>query len=118
MLCILGYINDTMHGYGTFRNRSSFVNIDLSGWNTASCESAYNMFYGCSSLKTIIYGDGWNTSNVTTFSRMFLYFIDFGIQTKKIHYPDQTNSLFPTVKTKELYHKLTEFFFHMKNQSY
>ena len=62
-----------------FSGCSSIETIDLSRINTSSAiymggtlwSAHMGVFSGCSSLTTIIYGEGWDTSNVTTFERMF-----------------------------------------------
>ena len=38
---------------------SSLKELDLSGFDTSSVESVEYMFWGCSSLETVYWGDGW-----------------------------------------------------------
>ena len=54
-----------------FENCMSLVSVDLSKFNTAEVESMANMFYCCSNLQSITFGDNWNTENVEDMSYMF-----------------------------------------------
>ena len=54
-----------------FENCRALESVDLSRFNTAGVESMANLFYGCSSLQSIIFGDNWNTEDVEDMSYMF-----------------------------------------------
>ena len=56
-----------------FYNCSKLTSLDLSSFNTAKVTSMGSMFWKCSNLQTIIVGDGWNTSAVSSSSNMFSY---------------------------------------------
>ncbi|MBR2673941.1 MAG: BspA family leucine-rich repeat surface protein [Mogibacterium sp.] len=46
--------------------------LDLSSWKTDSLKVMSRMFYGDTNLKSIKFGSGWNTSQVTTMAQLFL----------------------------------------------
>ena len=45
--------------------------VDLSSFDTSSLTTTYSMFSGCTRLKTVYVGDGWDMSNVTNSGSMF-----------------------------------------------
>ena len=50
---------------------SSLKKLDLSGFNTAKVTEMTAMFYGCSSLESITFGESFNTDHVTYMGLMF-----------------------------------------------
>ena len=42
----------------------TITELDLSGWDTSSVTYMDQLFYRCSSLRTIYVGSKWNTNNV------------------------------------------------------
>ena len=50
---------------------SSIEVVDLSSFNTSKLVKTYRMFGGCSELKTVYVGDGWDLSNSTQHWDMF-----------------------------------------------
>ena len=59
------------NGQGMFQNDSKLTTIDLSGWNTKKVTNMNFMFYKCTSLNNIIFGDNFDTSKVTQMVGMF-----------------------------------------------
>jgi len=55
-----------------FNGMSNCTEMDLSGLSTAEVTRFTYMFLNCKNLKTIKFGDGWDTSNGTNFMSMFL----------------------------------------------
>ena len=47
------------------------TSLDFSSFNTSKVTNMYNMFYGCTNLRTIYVGSGWSTAAVTSSSDMF-----------------------------------------------
>jgi hypothetical protein len=45
--------------------------VDLSSFNTSKLLETYSMFDGCTQLKTVYVGDGWDMSKVTNHGSMF-----------------------------------------------
>ena len=43
-----------------FYNCSSLTSLDLSTFDTTNVTSTYNMFYGCSGLRTVVFGTGFD----------------------------------------------------------
>ena len=66
--------------------------VDLSGIITQNITTIGSMFKGCSNLETVIFGDNFNTSNVTSMADMFRYdtklvHVDFGnLNTSNVQY--------------------------------
>lgn len=54
-----------------FYKCATLKEIDISSWNTAAATNMGRMFGECTALTSIKFGDGWNTSNVTTMTQMF-----------------------------------------------
>ena len=50
---------------------SSLEWVDLSSFNTSKLLETYSMFDGCTQLKTVYVGDGWDMSKVTNHGSMF-----------------------------------------------
>ena len=50
---------------------SSIEVVDLSSFNTSKLVDTWRMFSGCSKLKTVYVGDGWDLSNATSHWDMF-----------------------------------------------
>ena len=64
----------SLKGYAlnrVFKDCSSLETIDLSSWTLGTTNNTDYMFKGCSSLKNIYVGDGWNLDNVTSSTDMF-----------------------------------------------
>ena len=57
--------------YEMFVNCSNLTRLDLSSFVTNNVTNMIAMFQGNSALVTILVGDGWNTDNVTSSTRMF-----------------------------------------------
>ena len=53
----------SMYEMFTSYSFSALETLDLSSFNTANVTDVEYMFYGCSELKTIIVGDGWNVED-------------------------------------------------------
>ena len=56
---------------GMFQNCMVLANIDLSNFNSANVKNMKGMFENCFNLKSIIFGDTFDTQNVTSMSGMF-----------------------------------------------
>ena len=56
-----------------FSNCRSLTSLDLSSFNTANVENTFQMFDTCEKLKTIYVGTGWDMTNVTSSTNMFLF---------------------------------------------
>lgn len=56
-----------------FAYAEALKTLDLSGFNTKNVENMAQMFFKCSSLTSITFGDNFNTSNVTNKIDMFSY---------------------------------------------
>ena len=67
------YLNtsEVINMSGMFNGSPLLKTLDLSGFDTHKVESMYRMFYGCTSLTTILVGDGWSTENVISSDEMF-----------------------------------------------
>ena len=68
-----------------FSGCRGLTTIDLSNFNAANVTTTYRMFYGCSNLETITFGEHFTTDKVTTMNSMFsscskLEAITFGSQ--------------------------------------
>ena len=57
-------IDNTTELYDLFYGCSSLKSLDLSSFNTAHIKYMNRMFKGCSSLRTIYVGNGWSTANL------------------------------------------------------
>ena len=57
--------------YEMFNGSYSLVELNLSSFDTPSLTETMRTFNGCSSLKTIYVGDGWDMSKVTSYDSMF-----------------------------------------------
>lgn len=69
-----GFTTEKVTGYGLrslFSGCSSLEVIDLSKYTTSKALSFSEMFYGCSSLKKIIWGDNFDTHYAEEFRGMF-----------------------------------------------
>ena len=66
-------VSDVTDFNSMFKNCSSLVSLNLSGWNTSSAEDEgmVEMFYRCSHLTSITFGNNWNTSKLTNLASMF-----------------------------------------------
>lgn len=56
----------------TFKYMFAIESIDLSGWDTSSCNNMHEMFMNDYKLSKIVLGCSWHTSHVTDFVEMFL----------------------------------------------
>ena len=54
-----------------FMNWSNLVTVDFSGINTSKSTSMSEMFSNCTNLRSVTFGDEFDTSSVTTMFRMF-----------------------------------------------
>ena len=54
-----------------FRDCKNLTELDLSSFDTSNVISMYNMFSGCSNLKTLVLGENFKTGNVTKMEGMF-----------------------------------------------
>ena len=54
-----------------FLECTSLTSLDLSGFNTSKVTNMNQLFYPCSSLKTIYVGSGWSTEAVTEGNYIF-----------------------------------------------
>ena len=68
---IFGEYGSTVAGNGIFQSCSSFVNVDLTGWSSASLTSVYCMFYQCTSLKSVTFDENFTCDLVTDYRGMF-----------------------------------------------
>ena len=57
--------------FNTNSRGSSLEWVDLSSFNTSKLLETYSMFNGCTQLKTVYVGDGWDLSKVTAHEDMF-----------------------------------------------
>ena len=57
---------------GMFQGCSTLDNLDLSSFNTSHISNMETIFADCTSLNKIIFGNEWNTDNVTSMGMMFI----------------------------------------------
>ena len=77
---------------GRFTQCQTLVYVDLSGIVTQNLSSMGSMLKGCQKLETVIFGNGFDTSNVTNMADLFRYntkltHVEFGnFDTRKVEY--------------------------------
>ena len=99
------YLNS--NSMGLFESLGVLQEIDMTNFNSKHLKLANSMFYNCSSITSITFGEDFNTSNVTSMSYLFngtseLVTLDISMfNTSKV---TDMNSMFEgTSKLKELY---------------
>jgi Synergist-CTERM protein sorting domain-containing protein len=65
------YTSNVNNMNGMFADCGDLETLDLSGFYTSTVTDMSMMFYNCKKLATIIVGNGWSTSRVTSASEMF-----------------------------------------------